>query len=836
MSSKKSLVLRWLFGPRDQQAGGSPFSCEASHSGEDEVRDRFERLRAEGETALERGEIEAAVAAYREAAALRPEDASVAHVAGSLLGRTGRLDEAQPLLETALAIDPGRVSVYLDLALLHRTRGRPDLAVEFVESARRRAPEEPAVHRALAHLRAELGERERARVHLERLIARGEAAPEDLMLCGNLSAQEGRMEAALGYYDRALEGDPALAGVHHVRASVLDQLGRASEAMEAELRAVALDPNLADAHHGLGLLAYREGDFEGALGHFERALTIFPEFLAAERHRALVLASAGKGDAAIVALQAMLQADPELTEVRVDIGNLLLGQGRFAEAAVHYREALAAHGGQEGDEESDLDPARVNLGRALAETGSLEEAAGVLEEVAGRADAPVEALVNVGALYQLQARLTEAEAVLAQALERQPGRLETLSNALALTNYGGAVEPAESLARHRAWEAAYRNSQAVTPFERYPGSRDPGRRVRVGYLSADFRIHSVGFFMTGLVEGHDRKCFEVIGISNVASPDRMTARFRSAFDEWLDVSAMDDAECAGAIHAAQVDLLVDLGGHTRGGRPGVLVRAPAPVQLTYLGYPNTTGLSTVAYRIGDEIADPPGPADAGYCEQILRIEGGFLSYEAPPELPQIEKDEGAPLVLGSFNELLKIAPRTLALWSELLRSIPDSRLLLKAGAFSDPATRRRVKKRFERHGVESSRLDLLGRTPDLRSHLALYNRMHIALDTFPYNGTTTTFEALAMGTPVVSLSGAVHASRVGEAILSRLGHPEWVAHDEEAYSRVVLGLARDRSALADLSGGLRKTLETSSLCAPGRLSREIEQCYRRAWKEWCRPR
>jgi FkbM family methyltransferase len=369
---------------------------------------------------------------------------------------------------------------------------------------------------------------------------------------------------------------------------------------------------------------------------------------------------------------------------------------------------------------------------------------------------------------------------------------------------------------------------------RHRNDRTPERRLRVGYVSPDFRLHSVAFFIEPLIEGHDRERFEVYCYSDVANPDYVTERINAVSDHWRDISSSSNEVLAERIREDRIDLLVDLAGHFAANRLPVFAQKPAPVQFTYLGYPATTALPEVDYRLTDGIADPPGSADRDYSETVVRLANGFLCYRPPRNAPAAGRrsDLGNALTFGSFNELPKISPEVIQCWCRILERVPGSKLLLKASALVDRATCTRVEGRFEAAGLSLDRIELLGRTATLEDHLALYARVDVALDTFPYNGTTTTCEALYMGVPVVTLSGKAHAGRVGASVLSALQLHELVALSQDDYVNKAVALAKDEERRRIYRETARDRMLTSPLCDPPSLVREVERNYLECWQQW----
>ncbi len=309
----------------------------------------------------------------------------------------------------------------------------------------------------------------------------------------------------------------------------------------------------------------------------------------------------------------------------------------------------------------------------------------------------------------------------------------------------------------------------------------PDRPLVIGVLSADLRTHSVAFFAEPLLR-HVPSWATLKVFSLAATPnDQLTRRFQGLANQWIDAKAMDDVALNKAIRAQQIDVLIELQGHTGGNRLLALADKPAPVIITALGYPNTTGLPSIDWRLVDSITDPPG-SESLCTERLLRLDPCFLCYSPPTDAPEPAlPPPSAPLTFGSFNALSKISAATIELWARVLAAVPDSRLLLKTHALSDPSARNNLMERLADAGISRDRVDVVPHTPTIREHLEVYSRIHVALDTTPYNGTTTTCEALWLGVPVVCLAGDRHASRVSASLLAAIGRPDLVARSKDDY-------------------------------------------------------
>jgi predicted O-linked N-acetylglucosamine transferase (SPINDLY family) len=360
--------------------------------------------------------------------------------------------------------------------------------------------------------------------------------------------------------------------------------------------------------------------------------------------------------------------------------------------------------------------------------------------------------------------------------------------------------------------------------------------LRVGYVSADFRQHSVAFFIEPVIEAHDRRGFEVICYSNVAWPDAVTMRMRKLADQWRDIARRCDEDVAEQIRRDGVDILVDLAGHTDGNRLLVFARKPAPVQVTYLGYPDTTGLRTMDYRLTDAYADPPGETEPYHSEELVRLARCFLCYRPATESPEVGELPAlaaGTVTFGSFNSFAKVTEEVMGAWSRILLAVPESRLVLKAKGLGQAEARERAGEVFERHGIAPQRVEMTGQSESFVEHLRAYQCVDIALDTFPYNGTTTTCEALWMGVPVITLAGRSHVWRVGMSLLSNAGLPELIAATLDDYVAAAARLAGDVDGLRQMRRGLRQRLGASALTDAAGFTRRLEEAYRGIWANWC---
>lgn len=540
----------------------------------------------------------------------------------------------------------------------------------------------------------------------------------------------------------------------------------------------------------------------------------------------MLLFQTGRADQAEYFLRAAIKAEPGRADFHASLGNLLAATNKTEPAIGAFREGLrldAAHV-----------PSLQGLGLSLMRTGDLTGALEAGQRGLELQPGLFQPWVNVSSVLTQSGRVDEAIALLRRARQQFPTSVPILTSLLTALNYAPGETPESRGAAARALTPLLAGPDPVA----WANPRDPERRLRVGFLSSDLRTHSVAFFVEPILAHHDRTAFEMIGYAASRGSDATTDRLRALADGWVEAADLGDEALVKRVRADAIDILVELNGHTTGGRLAALARRAAPVQATYLGYPATTGVGAIDVRVVDAITDPPG-TEPLLTERPLRVAGCFVCYRPVPESPEV----GPPpclasgrVTFGSFNSMPKLNDPLIDSWASVLAGVPGSRLALKNRALRDSAIRESVVARFAGRGIAPDRLELIPPAPSQREHLAAYSRVDIALDNFPYNGTTTTCEALWMGVPVVALEGRGHAARVGVSLLTAAGFPDWIARDQSGYVSIATRLASDPGVLAETRRTLRDRLARSALLdAPGFAGR-FGAVLRGAWRDWCSAR
>ena len=704
--------------------------------------------------------------------------------------QAGDLGEAEKIYREILAQRPDHLQTLNLMGTLAIQTGRPSEAVEFIRRAIRLKPDFAEAHGNLGAALAGSGQLEEAIASFREAARLKPDLAEMHNNLANALKKNGEFDEAVAAYRQVIRLRPDHADAHGNLGDVLKDLGRLDEAIAAYREAIHLKPDHPEAHYNLGNTLLGAGQLNEAISALRQAVLLKPDLAEAYSSLGSALKDNGQQDAAIACHKEAVRLKPDLAEAHSNFGNTLKEMGKYDEAAACHRRAIQL--------KPDLAEAHSNLGSVLREMGQIEEAIACHREA-----------------IRIKPDFVNAHSCLVFALNCDPNR-----------------NAEEILTEHRAW-----SDRHALPLMRemisHANDRSPERRLRIGYVSADFRRHSVGHFFAPLLEHHDRQSFEIFCYSNVQYPDGLSERMKRSCDVWRNIVGLGDEAVADLVRSDAIDILVDLSGHTAGNRLLVFARKPAPIQVTYLGYANTTGMAAIDYRLTDALADPPGMTDQLNVEKLWRLPGCAWCYEPPKDAAEVPPREDGPIIFGCFNAFAKTNSNLVALWAELLKRVPESRLLLKSAGAGESSSRQRILSRFAEHGVPSERIEMIGRIADQRQHLQYYHRVDVALDTYPYHGTTTTCEALWMGVPVMTLGGGTHVSRVGVSLLSCVGLPELVAQSAEEYVSIAVGLANDLQRLAELRRTLRSRMRQSPLMDAVRFARDIETAYRHAWRNWC---
>jgi predicted O-linked N-acetylglucosamine transferase (SPINDLY family) len=643
-----------------------------------------------------------------------------------------------------------------------------------------------------------------------------------LLLEGALAHHRaGRLAQAEAVYARIRAAAPANFDALQLSGVVAYQQGRNTDAAGLLRRALRLNPSSAVCEMRLGLALTGLGEFGQAEAHLRRALSRAPDMCEAWHHLGMVHRALGRAEEAVAAHRRAAELNPSFCEAHERLGVLLSQTRGAAEAIPHLRRVA---------ELKPLDAgAEANLGVVLAQAGELSESISHLDRALAIDPSHSLALTGRALVLQESYRIGDAVETYGRAIAANPANHEARSGRLLALHYLDGVSREEAYAEHVSFGAS------VPPAPRHPRppEREGAGRLRVGFLSPDLRLHSVAYFLEPLLAHLDPAEFEVHLYHDHFRVDAMSGRLRSRAAVWRHVAGLSHDAVEALVRSDALDILVDLAGHTGRNRLPIFRRRLAQAQVTYLGYPDTTGVPEMDFRLVDAVTDPQGDADRFHTEKLVRFAPTAWCYAPPADAPEaapVPSLGGAPVTFGCFNNTAKLSASTLQAWSRILRCVPDSRLLLKGKGLSSPVLAGPLLERFAEAGVAAERIELVERTAGLAAHLSLYSRVDVALDTFPYHGTTTTCEALWMGVPVVVLAGDRHASRVGASLLAAAGHPDWAASDWDGYVATAVRLAGDPGMLRASRSGLRADMLRSPLLDHRGQARRLGAALRECWE------
>lgn len=614
------------------------------------------------------------------------------------------------------------------------------------------------------------------------------ANPAALALSGSLALTSGDAPRAAALLERAVRFAAPNAGLFINLGEALRRVDRKPEAVTAFRRASQIDPSFAEAHYNLGLTLDQLGERQEAASELEIALSLRPDLPKGITLLLQLLRDLADYQRAIAVYQRLAPKAPESAELEAAVANVLADVFRLDEARAHFLRAL------------ELAP----------------------ESAAIHAD--------YAAVLAEGAEIALATQTLRRAIELDPQHALAHGALVYLLPFEAGTKPEAIATEARSWGARH---AAALPRARHDYKEKPaGSKLRIGYVSPDFRLHPSALFVPPLLREHDRSAFHVVCYSNARRPDDITAKIRVLADEWRDISQLDDDAAVSLIQADGIDILVDLAMHGAHHRLFVFARKPAPIQATWLAYPGTTGLEAIDYRLSDPWLDPADVDERHYSERTLRLQDTFWCYEplAPePEVHGLPAAANGHITFGCLSSFKKVGKGAVTLWARVLTSVPTARLLLVAPL---GGARERLLHGFAEAGVERERIELVSHMPR-QQYLETYGRIDCCLDTTPYAGGTTSLDALWMGVPMITLAGETVASRSGASLAHNLNLPELVARTPEQYVERAAELVRDLRKLGELRAGLRGRLQRSALMDAPRFARSMEAAYREMWARWC---
>ncbi|NVZ10286.1 tetratricopeptide repeat protein [Allochromatium humboldtianum] len=663
-------------------------------------------------------------------------------------------------------------------------------------------------------------------------------------ILGAILAALQRSQEAVASLKKALDLTPTDAEVLNTLGAALEDSGRLEEAGSYYAKAARQAPGFVAAFYNLAKLLQRLGRLEDARFYYEHALKIHPTHRKSLNNLGSLLRDLNRTDEALNCYRQTLALDPNQPQALTNLGNLLLDLGQLDEALDCQRRAIEL---QPGHPEI-----LCNLGNVLQHLGQLDEALAVYQQsmtILGRPTASrpsqqakqqlanllqldhPEILTMQGNTQQTLGHLDAAEQLYRRALTLDATDASIYSKLLFTLNYHPDHSAETIFEAYREFDRRFGIPHRAAWLP-HPNRPDPERRLRLGYVSPDFRGHSACHALEPLLTHHDRAHFELTAYAELAQEDALTAVYRRLVDHWVPTRGLSDDELAARIRADGIDILVDLAGHTANNRLGVFARRPAPVSVTWMGYGSTTGLSAIDYFLADATLVPEG-SEALFAEQPWRLDRPLAIHRPVPEMGEVSPlpaHRRGYVTFGTLTRHVRINHRTLRTWSAILQRLPGSRLVIDSKDFAAPSMQQRLAERFEALGIAPERLEIGYHSPPWD----VLRGIDIGLDCFPHNSGVTLYETLYMGLPFITLADRPSVGRIGSTILTALGHPEWIATSETDYVERALALAADLDRLAALRAGLRTAMEHSPIRDEGGFVRSLERAYRRMWQLWCR--
>jgi predicted O-linked N-acetylglucosamine transferase (SPINDLY family) len=605
---------------------------------------------------------------------------------------------------------------------------------------------------------------------------------------GTLLSQQNQHEEGIVALKKAVKITPADHEIHCNLGIALRCLGQFEAAISSLQRAIRLNPNNAPAHNSLGLCMHDIGNFDESVKYFRKAISVLPDYVEPYSNIGITLQDQGELDIAIEYYNKAIAINPQFIQTYVNLGSVLIEQDQCDEAVKALNTAL-----------------QINAQY-------------------------VDAHYNIGNAYQNNLQYDQAIAHYRKALELKPDFHGAFNNLLFCANYHPDLSSEELYAYYPEYEEQFARS-LYQEWRPHANDRDPQRRLKVGYVSPSFYNHSARHFLEPLLAHHDHSQVEVYAYAQLIGADEVTARYQSYVDHWIPTRGMSDAALAERIRADGIDILIDVAGHTGENRLLVFARKPAPVSLHWLDFGYTTGLTAIDYYLTDAPTTPPG-SEAYFAEQIWRLPTPAYAYrpmEGMGEVGPLPAKRKGHITFGTLTRAVRLNYKLIRTWSQLLKAVPGSHLIINSGNFKSAAMQERVAEQFMAHGVAREQLEIGSSSPPWD----VLRNIDIGLDCFPHNSGTTLFENLYMGIPFVTLSSRPSVGYLGASILHGVGHPEWIAENEEEYIAKAVGLAQDLPALAELRSTLRQQMQQSPLMDEVGFTRAVEQAYRQMWQQWC---
>ncbi len=759
---------------------------------------------------------------YKQVLEVDPNEPDALRLLGQLLFAAGNHAAAADLVCKAIAHRPGAVDFHIDLARISRTMGDWKQAADsFARAVQINPFDSPETRFELAQALMAVGRLDEA-VAQARLVVEKTTTPDSLALLGGLLRLTGRVQESVDRLKQAVDLAPGRAELLGEYGLALQQRGDFDLAEGCFEKSLQLKPDSPEMLTCLGSLRVERRRFELALDPLRRAVALRPDLTGAHFNLALAHTALGQVDDALRAYQIVLEKNPNFVLAWEGLGRLLLEQKQYAGAAMAFARMVALHPTEKG-----------YLMQAQAHGGldDLDSAVAATELAVKIAPQSADAHAALGNELRWTGDLQRAIEEFRTALKLDPQHQAAHSNLVYTLLADDSLSPKEILDAHVEWDR--QQTVGITPLRQAMPVRDPDRRLRIGYVSNNFRNQAVSSFVLPIVKHHDRIATEVFCYSDLEVPDDITRQYESHADQWRQVAGWSDEQLAKKIREDRIDILVELTGHIGHGRLKMLAYKPAPIQISYIGYQGTTGMSAINYVLTDEWTDPTGQAESNYIETAWRLPETFFVYQPPGDAPMVDPLPARAngfITFGCLNAVWKATEKSVRLWGKALSQVPGSKMILLTTRCKKTNTR--LIEEFSQGGIAPERIQLVYRST-AGEYLRRYGRIDIALDPVPFLGHTTTCDAAWMGCPTVSLAGKIYAHRFGGSVMRNVELADLVTESEEGYIATAVSLANDLDRLGKIRSTLRFTMQDSIITDGPRFTRNLEQAYRAMWREWC---
>jgi protein O-GlcNAc transferase len=763
-----------------------------------------------------------------EPAPTRPSASSIARLLETALvhHRAGRLQQASVLYSEILAAQPNHPDALNLQGVIATQAGQPVDAVRLIEAAIAESPANGQFYNNLGNALQMQGNLKAAVAAYDRALT---LLPNDANThfnLGSVLAKLARYDEAVHSYHSALALQPAMAEAHNNLGLVLQQQAKFSEAANCYREAIRIAPAFAEAYSNLGNVFRDQGNLEEAIAAYTNALAVKPDYADAHYNLGNVFLENAQVLEAVDNFQKALKANPRLAVAHDNLGTALRKLGRFQDALISHRNAILI--------EPKFAGAYSNLGIALQQLGHFEEAVENYKKALSIQPDYADAYYNLGTAYQDSDRLGEAIANYQKALHLKPSLVAAYSNLLYIHATVRDISPMQELELARKWEHLALDERARNEARNRRFVRSPraGRRLKVGIVSAEIGEHAVAEFLEPLLQTVDRQRCHLTLFPTVFRPGERAIRIQALADAVHPIAGLSDASASAFIRSHDVDVLMDTTGRTRNCRLGIFAHRSAPVQVTYLGYWSTTGLTEMDWHLADDHI--PAAFEPHFSEGIWRLPRLAVCYRGDSALPESEwkPDLNGTIRLGSFNRYIKIGDATLKLWAKVMNALPEAKLLLEDRRANDSDAHRRIRASLADNGVAADRIEFEPAVPGHQRHMLLYNRLDIALDTIPFNSGTTACDALWMAVPLVTLEGDWAGGTIASSFLRAIGRPEWVGKSEEEYVATVVALARDIALRKELRSTQRARMLNSPFSDLRGLARMVEDAWEKMFDQW----